>query len=81
MATFEVHKVESEQALHAAYLVMRELRPHLTDAENFITAFIARLNRVIACWASGRIKSYWLWRATGSLKISSTGVFCMWMIL
>ena len=32
MATFEVHKVESERALHAAYLVMRELRPHLTDA-------------------------------------------------
>ncbi|MDU4997849.1 MAG: GNAT family N-acetyltransferase [Enterobacteriaceae bacterium] len=37
MATFEVHKVESDRALHAAYLVMRELRPHLTDAENFIT--------------------------------------------
>ncbi|MCW2473928.1 MULTISPECIES: GNAT family N-acetyltransferase [unclassified Symbiopectobacterium] len=36
MATFEVHKVEGELALHAAYLLMRELRPHLTDAENFI---------------------------------------------
>lgn len=36
MTTFKVHNLESEQALHAAYQVMRELRPHLTDAENFI---------------------------------------------
>ena len=41
MATCEVHKFDSEQALHAAYQVMRELRPHLTDAENFI----ARVHR------------------------------------
>lgn len=41
MATFELYKVESELALHAAYTLMRELRPHLTDAANFI----ARVHR------------------------------------
>ena len=41
MATFELYKVESELALHAAYTLMRELRPHLTDA----ASFIARVHR------------------------------------
>jgi len=41
MATFALHKIESELALDAAYLLMRELRPHLTDA----ASFIARVQR------------------------------------
>ena len=36
MVTFELHKVESELALHTAYTLMRELRPHLNDAASFI---------------------------------------------
>lgn len=41
MATFEIHNIENEHELQAAYVLMRELRPHLADAENFI----ARVHR------------------------------------
>lgn len=59
MSTFRLSPVDSEQDYPACFDVMRELRPHLTDA----AAFAAQLRRqvgqgyrLLAAWRDGQVQ-------------------------
>lgn len=60
MSTFRLSPIDSDQDYQASFEVMRELRPHLTDA----AAFIAQVRRqaeqgyrLLAVWQGDRVKA------------------------
>ena len=59
MSTFQLRQVDSEQDCRACFTVMRELRPHLADADAF-TAQVRRQAaqgyRLLAAWQDEQIK-------------------------
>lgn len=59
MSTFQLRPVDSEQDCRACFTVMRELRPHLNNADAFaaqVRRQAAQGYRLLAAWQDERIK-------------------------
>ncbi len=60
MTNFRISHLDSDQDIHAGFGVMRELRPHLTDADAF-TAQVRRQAgqgyRLLAVWQGDQVRA------------------------
>lgn len=59
MSTFRLSPVDSEQDYQASFDVMRELRPHLSDAVTFAAQVRRQAGqgyRLLAAWQDGQVK-------------------------
>lgn len=59
MSTFRLNPVDNEQDCHACFDVMRELRPHLTDAVTFAAQVRRQAGqgyRLLAAWQGEQVK-------------------------
>lgn len=60
MTTFQLRHLDSDQDIEAGFGVMRELRPHLTDAVTFIAQVHRQARqgyRILAAWQDDQVKA------------------------